>query len=112
MPAERTVYSTDVGRVCPGCGNPVAECDCGKADDAPRGDGIVRIGRSTQGRRGKVVTTVTGVPLAGAELKALAKTLKAKCGAGGAVKDGVIEIQGEHGSLLKRELQAMGHRVK
>jgi len=117
--SERTVYSTERGRICPSCGKPVSECnrktggDCGKGDAAPaQTDGIVRVGRSTQGRRGKAVTTVTGIPLSGRELKALAKTLKAKCGAGGTVKDGVIEIQGEHADLLKRELSAMGHRVK
>lgn len=79
---------------------------------ATEADGIVRIGRSTKGRRGKGVTTVTGVPLGDDELKELAQKLKAKCGAGGAVKDGIIEIQGEHRQLLQKTLEAMGYTVK
>lgn len=75
-------------------------------------DGIVRIGRSTKGRRGKGVTTVTGIPLEGDALKEIAQTLKGKCGAGGTVKDGVIEIQGEHRETLQKTLEAMGYRVK
>ena len=77
-----------------------------------KADGIVRIGRSTKGRRGKGVTTVTGMPLSGAELKEVAQKLKAKCGAGGTEKNGVIEIQGEHRQLLQKTLEAMGYTVK
>ena len=68
--------------------------------------------RSTKGRKGKGVTLVTGVPLAGAELKAFAKKLKARCGAGGAVKDGSIEIQGDHRDALIPVLEAQGWTVK
>ena len=89
------VYSTDVGRVCPGCGQPIAQCSC-KARTRPAGDGIVRVSRETAGRKGKGVTVVKGVPLDDAELTALGKQLKASCGSGGTVKDGVIEIQGDH----------------
>lgn len=76
------------------------------------GDGVVRVGRQTQGRKGKGVTVVTGVPLAGAELEELCKQLKRKCGAGGTVRDGVIEIQGEHRDFLVRELSGRGWTVK
>lgn len=79
----------------------------GKSDD-----GIVRIGRSTKGRRGKGVTIVTGIPLSGDALKEMAQTLKGKCGAGGTVKDGVIEIQGEHREILQKTLESLGYRVK
>ncbi|MBI3347690.1 MAG: translation initiation factor Sui1 [Burkholderiales bacterium] len=89
------VYSTDVGRVCPSCGQPIAQCSC-KAKTRPAGDGIVRVSRETAGRKGKGVTVVKGVPLDDAELTALGKQLKASCGSGGTVKDGVIEIQGDH----------------
>ena len=89
------VYSTDVGRVCPGCGQPAAQCVC-KGKARPAGDGIVRVSRETAGRKGKGVTVIKGLPLDDAALTALAKQLKALCGSGGTVKDGVIEIQGDH----------------
>jgi translation initiation factor 1 len=99
------VYSTDTGRTCPECHRPVAECRCReKTARAPAGDGIVRVGRQTKGRKGKGVTVVTGLPLAQAELEGLARDLKRKCGSGGTVRDGVIEIQGEHRDLLVEEL--------
>ena len=89
------VYSTDVGRVCPGCSQPVAQCTC-KAKVRPAGDGIVRVSRETAGRKGKGVTVIKGVPLDDVALTALGKQLKAVCGSGGTVKDGVVEIQGDH----------------
>ena len=89
------VYSTDVGRVCPACGQPTAQCTC-KAKVRPMGDGTVRVRRETAGRKGKGVTVVTGLPLDDTALAALAKQLKASCGSGGTVKDGVVEIQGDH----------------
>ena len=76
------------------------------------GDGIVRVGRSTKGRRGKIVSTVTGVPIAADELSALAGELKRRCGTGGALKDGVIEIQGEHRDTLVEALRERGFEVK
>ncbi len=109
---SRAVYSTEFGRLCPQCQRPVAECVCGKDRPAATGDGIVRLQRQTKGRGGKAVTLITGVPLAGAELKALAKTLKQRCGVGGAVKDGVIEIQGDQRETLKTELEQRGYEVK
>jgi len=107
------VYSTDTGRTCPECRRPVAECRCRKkAARAPAGDGIVRVGRQTKGRKGKGVTVVTGLPLAKAELERLARDLKKKCGSGGTVRDGVIEIQGEHRDLLVEELSGRGITVR
>lgn len=110
--ASGLVYSTDGGRMCPGCCRPLADCICKKQHPTIQGDGIVRLQRETKGRKGKGVTLVTGVPLAEAELKVLAKKLKQKCGVGGSVKDGVIEIQGDQRDLLLAELQAMGYTVK
>ena len=78
----------------------------------PSGDGIVRVGRETKGRKGKAVTVITGLGLAGPELKDLAKKLKARCGTGGTVKDGTIEIQGEHRDVLMAELQKLGFTVR
>jgi len=106
------VYSTSEGRICPGCKNPVDRCTCGKKTPSPQGDGVVRISRSTKGRKGKGVTLITGIPLTGDELKDLALKLKQRCGAGGTIKDGTVEIQGEHRDLLIAELTKMGYRVK
>ncbi|MFL6605348.1 MAG: translation initiation factor [Steroidobacteraceae bacterium] len=72
----------------------------------------VRVGREVAGRGGKGVSVITGVPLAGAELEALGTRLKKLCGAGGAVKDGTIEIQGDHRDRLVTELQKLGFEAK
>lgn len=85
------VYSTDGGRHCPDCQQPKDACICGQAV-APVGDGIARVRRETKGRGGKTVTTISGLPLAGDALKELASALKRRCGTGGSLKDGVVEI--------------------
>lgn len=105
------VYSTDAGRHCPDCGKPVAECICGQTQVAG-GDGVCRVRRETKGRGGKTVTTVSGVPLPPEQLKDLATALKRRCGTGGALKDGVIEIQGDHVDLLLGELHKQGLKAK
>ncbi|MCB2385172.1 translation initiation factor Sui1 [Thalassolituus alkanivorans] len=105
------VYSTEFGRACPECREPQDQCRCGEPE-VPAGDGIVRVSRESKGRGGKVVTIVSGVPLLGAELKTLAKELKQKCGVGGALKDGLIEIQGDQRDLLVSELSKRGFTVK
>ncbi|MDY7116515.1 translation initiation factor Sui1 [Halomonas sp. SSL-5] len=109
------VYSTEHGETCPDCRRPVAECRCAEQAEQARLaalDGVVRIRRETSGRKGKGVTTIDGVPLTEAELKTLAKALKKRCGTGGAVKEGVIEIQGDHREVLKAELESRGYTVK
>ena len=73
---------------------------------------MVRVSRQTKGRKGKGVSCVTGLPLAGEALEKLAKQLKQRCGAGGTVKDGVIEIQGDHREVLAQELKKLGYVVK
>src|SRR5699024_7238602 len=88
------VFSTDAGRHCPDCSQPVDACTC-KGTLVPEGDGIARVRRESKGRGGKTVTTIAGVPLAEDDLKELASALKRRCGTGGALKDGVIEIQGD-----------------
>jgi translation initiation factor 1 len=109
----RAVYSTETGRLCPSCGKAVSHCICRKPGaPSPKGDGVVRVRRETKGRGGKTVTTVSGVPLAVEPLKALAGELKRRCGTGGTVKDGVIEIQGDHCDTLVAELSSRGHTVK
>ena len=109
---HRLVYSSGSGRVCPECARPVKECVCRKKSSQPAGDGIVRIQRESKGRGGKTVTVVTGIPADEAGLKEVAAGLKKRCGTGGTVKDGIIEIQGDHRELLLAELAARGYRVK
>ena len=117
MPGNRAmksilVFATGQGAICTGCGKPTGQCACRAAMAAPRGDGIVRVRRETTGRKGKGVTLIAGVPLDEDGLAALAKDLKKRCGSGGTVKDGVIEIQGDQRDWLLEELQSRGYRVK
>ncbi|HKZ17952.1 MAG TPA: translation initiation factor Sui1 [Geobacteraceae bacterium] len=108
----RLVYSSELGRICPDCGKPKAGCVCRKGTAHPTGDGIVRVQRESKGRGGKTVTVITGIPLDGTELKNLAGELKRRCGTGGTLKDGNIEIQGDHRDLLVAELEKRGYKVK
>ena len=120
-------YSTEK---CSRCGWPKHQCACSRpssppAQDkgrrrgkgtavahAPPKDGVVRVERQTKGRKGKGVTVIHGVPLEGDDLKALAKALKARCGSGGTVKQGTIEIQGDHRDTVIAELKTKGWTVK
>ena len=107
------VYSTDSGRMCPACRQPVAACLCAqRAKAPPAGDGVARVTREKQGRAGKTVTVVRGLPLDAEALAALGKRLRAACGAGGTVKDGVLEVQGDHADRVLAWLQAEGHQAK
>ena len=106
------VWSSEVGRVCPGCGKGANACVCGMQTARQAGDGIVRVRRESKGRGGKTVTVVSGVPGDEAALKSLAGVLKRRCGTGGTVKDGNIEIQGDFCDLLVDELTERGFTVK
>ena len=105
------VYSTESGRMCPECRQPVAACACSAT---PRivGDGVVRVSRQSKGRGGKTVTLVKGVALDPVALALLGKQLRTACGSGGTVKDGVIEIQGDHCDLVMDTLTKLGHAPK
>ncbi|AKA47625.1 TPA: stress response translation initiation inhibitor YciH [Haemophilus influenzae] len=96
------VYSTDVGRI--------------KEEKLtvarPKGDGVVRIQKQTSGRKGAGVSVITGLDLSDEDLKKLAAELKKRCGCGGSVKNGIIEIQGEKRDLLKQLLEQKGFKVK
>jgi translation initiation factor 1 len=108
------VYSTDSGRMCPVCRKPIAQCVCAKANassPAPS-DGIVRVSRETKGRGGKAVTVVRGLAMDSASLGKLAQQLKAACGSGGTVKDGIVEVQGDHCDKVIALLKGQGHIVK
>jgi translation initiation factor 1 len=106
------VYSTEGGRMCPDCRRPVAQCTCRQAKAAPSSDGIVRVLRETKGRGGKAVTVVRSVPVDAAALVKLGQDLKAACGTGGTVKDGAIEVQGDHIEKVMNLLQQRGFQVK
>ncbi|HSV83706.1 MAG TPA: translation initiation factor Sui1 [Ramlibacter sp.] len=106
------VYSTEGGRMCPACRRPLAHCACRKAPATPAGDGIVRVLRETKGRGGKAVTVVRGVPLAEPELARLGQELKAACGSGGTVKEGAVEVQGDHLEKVMAWLVQRGYKVK
>lgn len=108
---HRLVYSSATGRICPNCQKPHLSCIC-KKSSLPATDGIVRIRRESKGRGGKTVCVITGVPGGEDAVRTLAAALKKRCGTGGTVKDGVIEIQGDHRDLLMAELSAKGFRVK
>lgn len=100
---SRLVYSTDRGRIKPEKVAPTSPS---------HGDGKVRIRLETKGRKGKGVTTITGLALNQEELQQLAKRLKQLCATGGSVKNGVIEIQGDHRQKLKESLGGLGYAVK
>lgn len=76
------------------------------------GDGIVRVSRETQGRKGKGVTVIAGLGLATPQLQSLATQLKKRCGSGGTVDGDRIEIQGDHRDAIVSELSARGLKVK
>lgn len=112
---SRLVYSTETGRTCSDCGCALDQCICDQLADEQRIsslDGIVRIRRETAGRKGKGVTTISGVALKEAALKDLLKKLKKRCGTGGALKEGVLEIQGDHREVIKEFLEHEGFKVK
>ena len=105
------VYSTEGGRTCPACRQPIAQCTC-HTKSVIKGDGVVRVSRETKGRGGKSVTLVKGLALDAAALALLGKQLRSACGTGGTVKDGVIEVQGDHCELVMEALRKHGHQPK
>ena len=105
------VYSTDGGRHCPGCRRPQAECVCKDGSRAPSGENII-VSRQTKGRKGAGVTLISGLPLTDSDLKRLAKGLKAACGVGGSVRDGIIELQGDQRDKALALLAQQGYQGK
>jgi len=116
---QRLIDLLNIGGICPRCDKPHAQCTCSKTPPSPsktqprpQGDGIVRVGRETKGRRGKGVTTITGLPLEQDGLLEFAAKLKNRCGTGGTVKEDRIEIQGDHRETVVAELKKLGYTVK
>ena len=105
MSDSRLVYSTDVGRID-------SKDEKSQSQSKVFKDGALRIERQTKGRKGKGVMLVVGVDSEQHDLKKLAKQLKSKMGQGGAVKDGIIEIQGDDREKLKQLLEGQGFKVK
>ena len=108
---EVLVFSSDKGRVCPQCGNAVAKCSC-HTQTAVQGDGIARVRREVKGRGGKTVTTVSGITGTQEALKQISSELRRRCGTGGTLKDGIIEIQGDHVTVVLAELEKRGITAK
>lgn len=106
------VYSSESGRITPEKKQNSKHKSPAKPAAPPPVDGVVRLRRETKGRGGGTVIVITGVPGTAAEIKDLAGILKKRCGCGGTVKDGVIEIQGDHRDTLLLALQTRGYTVK
>jgi translation initiation factor 1 len=106
------VYATDAGRMCPACRQPVAACICKQARAVAATDGIVRVSRESKGRGGKSVTVINGLTLEALALAQFGKQLKTACGSGGTVKNGVVEVQGDHVARVIDLLKKQGWAVK
>lgn len=109
---SRIVYSTGPSSLCPNCRRPVRDCVCPRGAPGAAAPSAVRVGREIKGRAGKGVTTITGLPLSPADIESLAGKLKRRCGSGGTVRGGVIEIQGDHRDLIVAELVKLGWPAK
>jgi len=106
------VYSSESGLVKQNKGTANNKARPKASQPATPADGTVRLRRETKGRGGGTVIVISGIPLTGAALKELAGALKKRCGCGGTIKDGIIEIQGDHRDTLLLELETRGYRVK
>jgi translation initiation factor 1 len=109
---RNVVYSTDsaAAKRCPRCGS--YPCRCPKPKSLPPEQQTACIRREKKGRGGKTVTVIMDLKLTPSDKKGLAKKLKKKCGAGGTVTDGNIEIQGDNRDRVAAELQKLGYRTK
>ena len=108
---NRTVYSSEHGKICPYCDKPIKQCVCRKQKSS-FGDGNVRVSRETKGRKGKGVTLIKGLDMNSDALASISKKLKVMCGSGGTVKSGVIEIQGDHIVRILDYLKKLGVKAK
>lgn len=111
----RIVYSTGVGKVCPGCGWPAKDCKCSSkrgADQSIPGRIVAKLRMEKAGHGGKTVTVVFGLPQNGAFLKELCQDLKRACGTGGAVVDGTVQLQGDLRDRIRGVLGEKGIAVK
>ena len=98
--------------LCPKCKQLKTTCSCKDEPSPSNKSAVVRVGRETKGRRGKGVTIISDLPLDESGITELATKLKTRFGTGGTIKDGCIEIQGNHRDRIIAELEGMGYRVK
>jgi translation initiation factor 1 len=114
MAEGRIVYSTGIGKVCPGCGWPAKDCKCSKrnASDSVPGRIVAKLRMEKKGRGGKTVTVVYDLPNNDEFLKELAQELKRACGTGGAVADNTVELQGDLRDRVRDYLIKKGWQVK
>ena len=115
MADGRVVYSTGIGKVCPGCGWPAKDCKCSSkqaADQALPSRIVAKLRMEKKGRGGKTVTVVYDLPQNADFLKDLAQELKRACGTGGAVADNTIELQGDLRARVRDFLARKGFTVK
>jgi translation initiation factor 1 len=110
----RLVYSTDAGRICPGCGWPARDCKCSHTTSSESVPGriVAKLRMEKKGRGGKTVTVVDGLPRNAAFLKDLSQELKRACGVGGAVQEGAIELQGDLRERVRELLSKKGFVIK
>ena len=110
----RLVYSTGLGRICPGCGWPEADCKCSQnaATESIPTRLVAKLRMEKKGRGGKTVTVVDNLPNNDAFLRDLCQDLKRACGTGGSVVDGAIELQGDLRDRVRARLVARGLAVK
>ncbi|MBR9982677.1 MAG: stress response translation initiation inhibitor YciH [Desulfatitalea sp.] len=110
------VYSTETGRMCPDCSMPASKCTCKNGKSRTSTDnkvqGSIHIKREVKGRKGKTVTTISGLEKNESLTRRLATDLKKVCGTGGSVKEGVIVIQGDHREAIKALLEQQGFKTK
>lgn len=106
-----TVSATGKGRVCPGCGRPVALCICRGSQRQHERDATVHVRREVDTRRGGALTTISRVPLPDRELRELAGELGRACGSEASVASGVIQIRGDHQTVVARALEGRGYTV-
>jgi len=109
---SNVVYSTDKGRLCPQCSNSSNQCTCKANATVYENNGYIQLSHETKGRKGKGVTLISGIPGTEKDIKAFAKKLKQKCNCGGSVKNGIIEIQGDHRTVLKEYLEKTNYKIK
>ena len=109
---RKTVYSSDPAykKRCYRCGS--FPCRCPRPKSLPPEQQTAGIRREKRGRGGKTVTVIKDLQLAPEDMKALAKQLKKSVGAGGSVKDGTIEIQGDKRGAVAAKLQQLGYKTK
>ena len=112
---SRLVYSTDMGRVCPGCGWPANDCKCSTkkgADQVLPPRIVAKLRVEKKGRGGKTVTVVYDLPRNGPFLKDLSQELKRACGTGGSVVEDTVELQGDLRDRIREVLEKKGYVVK